>query len=133
MPKDSKSEQELLELYKRRVSDRKKGLAARRKRHIARPQKANEILAAFFKDQPETLKKMDEARALLAWNRYVGPEAAPFSEAIKVNGHEIVVLVSDPLWMHQLVLLKNQILKLYKRDFPRLRIDNLFFKRKTSS
>lgn len=133
MFKDKKSEKELSELYKTRLSDRKKGFAARKKRHTGKPQKASDLLKAFFKDQPETLKKMDETRALLAWTQYVGPEAAQFSEALKIAGNKMIVLVNDPLWMHQLLLLKNQILKCYRRDFPGLKLQDLFFKRNSAA
>lgn len=72
---------------------------------------------------------MQESRALQSWARYVGNEAAQVSKALKIKDGEMVVCVSDPLWLHQLLLLKNQILNRYKREFPQLKLKQLFFKR----
>lgn len=129
MLKTKKSEAELLELYQLRKSDHKKLKTRKTYVKSRRPEKASDLLSQFFKNEPEALKKMQESRALEAWPRYVGKEAALVSKPLRIKDGEMVIRVSDPLWLHQLMLLKNQILKCYRKDFPQLKLKQLFFKR----
>jgi len=130
MLKTKKTEAELLELLRTRQGDRRKERLGRRKKGSAAfPQKASDILNDFFKNEPQALRKMKESQAILKWPHYVGKEAAKVSKALKLRDQELIVLVSDGLWMHQLMLLKQEILKRYRKDFPELKIQQLFFKR----
>lgn len=130
MLKTKKTEQELLELLKTRQSDYRKHRSGQRlKKTKSTPKKASEVLKDFFKNEPQALKKMKESQALLSWQKYVGPEAAKVSKAVKLKEQELVVIVVDGLWMHQLILLKQDILKQYRKDFPELKIQQIFFKR----
>jgi len=127
--KQKKTEAELLELFRTRQNDRKKFRRSFKRRTKSAPEKASSLLTQFFKNEPDALIRMKESQALLAWPNYVGVEAALVSKPIKIKDAEMVVCVSDPLWLHQLILLKNQILKCYRRDFPQLKLNQLFFKR----
>jgi hypothetical protein len=129
MLKDKKSEKELLELFRQRKSDRKSFRAQFKKRKRGAPEKASSLLNSFFKDTPDALRKMQESQAIEAWHRYVGKEAALVSRALKIKEGELTVVVSDTLWLHQLLLLKNEILKCYRRDFPQLKLFHIFLKR----
>ena len=129
MLKTKKSEAELLELYRLRKNDQKKLRTKKTTTKKRAPEKASDLLNQFFKDEPEALRKMQESRAIQSWARYVGKEAAKVSKAIRISEGELLVYVSDPLWLHQLMLLKNQILICYKRDFYHLKLRQLYFKR----
>lgn len=129
MIKSKPTEAELVELYQVRQKDRKRLGSTSKKRDKRIPQKAADLLHQYFKDQPDAIRKMQESQALQAWERYVGPEAAQVSRAIKIKDQEMIVWVSDPLWLHQLLHLKNQILRCYGRDFPKLRLNKLYLKR----
>ncbi|NBV51203.1 DUF721 domain-containing protein [bacterium] len=127
--KTKKTEAELFELYKVRQNDRKRYRNQRKKVRKTTPQKASDLLRLFFKEDPLALRKMLESQALQAWPRYVGAEAAAVSQAIRIKEQELLIWVSDPLWLHQLLHLKNQILSCYRRDFPQLRLNKLYLKR----
>lgn len=127
MLKTKKTEAELMELFRLRQKDRAKLRTKKSKR--SKPEKASDLLTQFFKDEPEALRKMQESRALSSWPRFVGKEAAQVSKPIRINNGELLVYVSDPLWLHQLLLLKNQILNCFRRDFPGLKLKQIFFKR----
>jgi len=127
MLKSKKTEAELAELFRVRTNDRTKLRSRNKKR--SRPEKASEVLTRFFKDDPEALRKMRESRALSSWIRFVGKEAAQFSKPVKITNGEMLVYVSDPLWLHQLLMLKNQILNCFRKDFPDLKLKQIFFKR----
>ncbi|MFM8270231.1 MAG: DciA family protein [Pseudomonadota bacterium] len=129
MLKTKKSEEELLELFRTRQNDRKKLRTKKTNSRVRKPEKASDLLKQFFKDEPDALKKMHESRALESWRRYVGKEAEQVSKAVRIKEGELLVVVSDPLWLHQLLLLKNQILNCYRKDFPQLRLKQIFFKR----
>jgi hypothetical protein len=129
MLKTKKSEAELLELYNIRKNDHRKLRTKKATTKKRAPEKASALLNQFFKDEPEALKKMQESRAIQSWTRYVGKEAAKVSKAIRITEGELLVYVSDPLWLHQLMLLKNQILNCYRREFAQLKLRQLYFKR----
>jgi len=129
MLKTKKSEAELLELYRIRKNDQKKLRTKRVSTKKRTPEKASDLLSQFFRNEPEALVKMQESRAIQSWTRYVGKEAAKVSKAIRITDGELLVYVSDPLWLHQLMLLKNQILNCYRRDFSQLKLRQLYFKR----
>lgn len=130
MLKTKKTEQELLELLRVRQKDHQKHRSSQRLKKVKSfPHKASEVLKDFFKNDPQALKKMKESQALASWAKYVGAEAAQVSKAVKLRDQELIVIVSDPLWMHQLILLKQDILKRYRKDFFELKISQIFFKR----
>lgn len=130
MLKIKKTEEELLELLKTRQSDIRKQRSGQRLRKTkSSPKKASEVLNDFFKNEPQALRKMKESQALLSWQKYVGAEANRVSKAVKLKDQELLVIVADGLWMHQLILLKQNILKQYRKDFPELKINQIFFKR----
>jgi len=93
------------------------------------PQKASDLLNLYFKNEPQAIVKIQESQALSAWPKYVGSEAATVSKAIRLKENELLVWVSDPLWLHQLLLVKRQLVSCYQRDFPQLKIKDIYFKR----
>lgn len=129
MLKSKKTEAELLELFRTRQNDRKKYKRTLKRRSKSSPEKASDLLSQFFKNEPDALIRMKESQALLAWPNYVGVEAAVVSRPVRIKDNEMLIYVADPLWLHQLLLLKNQILKCYRRDFPELKLTQLYFKR----
>lgn len=124
------SDKELLELYRSRLKDRAQSVTRRRRQLEAPPRGMGELLDHFFGQDSEAARKMDEGRALLAWEMYVGEAAARHSQAQRIRGDQLIVQVVDPLWMQQLSLLKHGLLKKYRQDFPRLGLRDIYFVRR---
>ena len=123
------SDKELMALYRSRLKDRAQSVT-RRRRQIERPlQPFSELLTQYFGKNSEAMQKIEESRAILAWESFVGEAAARFSQAQRVRGDTLIVRVADPLWMQQLSLLKYELLKKYQAMFPRLQLTNIFFTR----
>lgn len=118
-----------MELFRDRKNDRKKFMDRRPKRKKSAIQKAGDLLPEFFSDNPGALRKLEENKALNAWARYVGDSGALVSQALRVRGNELIVQVDDPLWMHQFILVKRDLIRRYQTDFPRLQIKDIFFTR----
>lgn len=126
---DSELDKDLKKLYSSRLKDKRQSKSRRRLKGEADPQSISKILPTYFKESPQTLSKIDETRALIAWENYVGESAASQSQAVRLRAGTITVKVLSPIWMQQLLLLKENILRLYRRDFPQLKIKNIFFTR----
>jgi predicted nucleic acid-binding Zn ribbon protein len=123
-------ENDLMKLYRARVKDFKYAKTRRKKALEMGPARLGEALLNFFqKESPQALNKIEENRAILAWENYVGQLASKHSRALRVRQKTLVVQVADPLWMQQLHLLKNELLKKYRRDFPKLALNDIFFTR----
>lgn len=127
--KEIKELGELKDLFQKRLKDRRQSRTRRRIRIDASPKAFNDILPDFFDESPNTMKKIEETRALIAWEKYVGKAAAQYSKAVRLVNGSLTVRVSDPLWMQQLLLLKQDFLRNYRKDFPKLGIQNIFFTR----
>jgi predicted nucleic acid-binding Zn ribbon protein len=125
----TKEEKELLELQRKRRRDRHQATTKRRRQGESLPPAMGDLLVSFFKADPEAVKKIEEAKALEAWSRYVGDAAARVSRASRVNKGTLTVVVRDPAWMQQLSFLKNGILQKYRKDFPKLLVTDIFFTR----
>lgn len=87
------------------------------------------LIGSYFKADKQAVRKIEEARAIMAWDALVGDSAARVSKAMRVRGYQLVVRVSDPLWMTQLSYLKHDLIKKYQADFPQLGIRDIFFVR----
>lgn len=120
---------DLLKLFRQRRKDRIQSKTKRRKSMEASPQPMGDLLGNYFAGNPEALRKIEETRALLAWETYVGSAAARVTQALRLRGNMLVVRVPDPLWMQQLSFLKQELLKKYAKDFPKLKIREIFFTR----
>ncbi len=120
-------EKDLHALFKKRQDDQRKATTKRRKQGYSRPSTANDILTGLFAKDPVSLKKIEETKALLAWEKYVGPTTLRHAKAEKIRNGTLIVKVTDSLWAQELSLLKQSILDRYKREFPHLRITDLFF------
>lgn len=123
------TEDELAKLYKTRVRDRMNYKSRRQKAVDNRPKRMNDLVSALFKDDPQALRKIQESKALQAWEEFVGSSAARVSQALRLSGSKLIVRVTDPLWMQQLSLLKYELLKKYWRAFPNVKISDIFFTR----
>lgn len=118
---------ELLKLQHARRKDRKQATTRRRRAVESAPESMGGLVTQFFGKDPTALRRIEEQRALMAWKDFVGPAAAAVSRAERVRNHQLVIRVRDPLWMHQLYLLKNELIRQYRKAFPALRIDDIFY------
>lgn len=128
---DKKDQKELLELQAKRRRDRQQATTKRRRQGEASLTPFSDLLAGFFKKDPELLRQIEENKALEAWAGYVGEAAARVSKAVRFRQGTLTVLVQDAIWMQQLSFLKTGILAHYRRDFPRMGVKDIFFKRQT--
>lgn len=128
-PNDGRMDDEkrLLQLYRDRVRDRKAYQTRWRKSRESTPRPVGEILEKQFVQDEEALFRIEQARALQAWPRFVGETAALASQALRIRGARLIVQVPDPVWRQQLLFLKTQILDLYRQHFPRLGLKEIFF------
>ncbi len=85
------------------------------------------LVSEFFGHDPEAVRRIEEHRAIQAWAEVVGPAAAAFSKAERVRNRQLVIKVRDPMWLHQLYLLKNELLRKYRTAFPSLKLDDIFY------
>lgn len=123
------TEAQLSELYYKRLKDFRQYKSRRRKNVEGKPRKMDALLSEYFEADSTALRRIEESRALIAWTTYVGESAARVSRAVRVRGDQLVVSVSDPLWMQQLILLKQALLRRYRTDFPKLNIRDIYFSR----
>ena len=118
---------DLIELYRKRLQDRKQAKTRRRRRLEADPKPLDSIMQTFFKDNPVARMRMDESRAIEAWPRFVGETAAKVSRVTRVRKDQLIVQVNDPVWMHQLFLLKHELIKKYREAFPSLKLRDIYY------
>jgi len=123
------TDKELTKLYYTRVRDNKAAKTRRRKSLEQIPKRMDALLTEFFEVDSTALRRIEESRAVIAWPSYVGESAALVSKAQRVRNNTLIVGVTDPLWMQQLSLLKQVLLKRYRKDFPRLGIQDIYFTR----
>ncbi len=123
------NQKDLMKIFAQRVHDRREFSSKRWRLTQKLPDSLGQCLTAFFKKDPETLKKIEETKALMAWPEIVGQVAAKMSRAVRFRGATLIVHVQDGLWLEQLCFLKNDVLKRYNRRFPGLRISDIYFKR----
>lgn len=124
---EKEAQKRLAEAYATRLKDRKRYNTRWRLRRAAVPVPAGEVLGGFFRGDAQALKKIEEQRALLAWEGFVGAAAAQVSAPLRIRGGRLIVQVTDPMWRQQLLLLRHQILSKYRQHFPRLYLKEIFF------
>ena len=127
--KDKVSDKDLIKLFRCRVKDRMKFKTRRRRSVEAAPPAMGSLVTEFFQDSPEALKRLEESRAVLAWTTYVGETVASQARPIRLRGNTLVIQVNDPLWMQQLMFLKQELLRKYRKDFPKLGLTDIYFTR----
>ena len=120
-------EETLAKIYRDRVRDFKSIKSRRRYKIEERPNQLGELLRSYFNQDKEAVRRMEESKALMAWKTSVGEAAARVSKALRVRGSQLIVFVSDPLWMQQLLFLKHDLIKKYQREFPRLKLTDIYF------
>lgn len=121
----------VLKLVEDRKRDRRQAKTRRRRQAEAAPEHFEVSLASFFRKDPMALQRIEESKAISAWAGFVGPVAARVSTAEKIRNNQLVVSVADPLWLQQLTLLKSELLRKYRKAFPSLRLQNIYFHRAT--
>jgi hypothetical protein len=121
------TEKELLKLYQMRLKDRKHFTTKRRKSLNEVPPAMDVVLNQFFRNDKEALVKIEQNRALLAWSTYVGKVAATHSKALKISKNKLIVIVKDPLWRQELILMKSSLLRKFRKDYPTLGLQDIFF------
>lgn len=127
---DNEDEKRLLVIQNKRRRDRQQATTKRRRKGEEKPPVMADLLAAFFRSDPETLAQIEIRKALDAWPKYVGEAAARVSQGVRLHNGTLTVRVTDPVWMQQLSFLKHGIVAKYRQDFPKLAIRDIFFTRK---
>lgn len=126
---DKKDLKELLDLQRKRRRDRQQATTKRRRQGETLAPPMADLLTAYFRHDPEAVRKIEESKAMEAWARYVGEAAARVSRVSKVQNGRVTVVVRDPAWMQQLSFLKQGILQKYRTEFPKLSVNDIFFTR----
>jgi predicted nucleic acid-binding Zn ribbon protein len=121
------STQDLLVLQAKRKKDFKQSQTKRRKSLAEAPPKLEGLLNEYFKKNPDVIIKVEETRALMAWEKIVGTIVAEASWAMAVRNDVLQVEVVDSLWMQQLTFSKRSIVQSYRKQFPQLGIKDIFF------
>ena len=124
---DEVKEKDLLKLYRARLRDKAQSRTRRRRQVESAPQPLGNLVEAFFQSDGDAMRRIEESKAIQAWEALVGPTGARFSKAIKTRGDTLIVKVADPLWMQQLMLLKRQLLKKYRALMPKLGLKDIYF------
>jgi hypothetical protein len=124
-----KDERELLRLYQKRVRDHMQSRTRRRKAVDSSPERVADLLGSYFSGDSEAMRRLEEARAIQAWETYVGEAARRVSAALRIRQNTLYVKVQDPLWMQQLSLVKRDLIRKYQQAFPKLQIKDIFFTR----
>ena len=99
----------------------------KRKNRLSEPESVSRLINTLFKSDGQAIRKIEETKALLAWQEIVGPSIAAASEALRIRGTQLVVKAPDPLWMQNLSLMKNDILRKYQKLFPSLKLNDIYF------
>ena len=61
--------------------------------------------------------RVQRQAAVIGWKEAVGEIIARESEAVKIDGHTLVVRVHRSAWRHEMTFLKTQILSSLERNF----------------
>lgn len=88
-------------------------------------------LSGILKDALKTLglhDRIEELSVLSLWERLVGPQIAQRSTPVSVFDHVLYVHVSDNVWMHQLYLHKQTILRKIEQELGKGAIRDLSFR-----
>ncbi len=72
-------------------------------------------------------KGMDQHRAIIEWPGTVGSDIAAHTEPVAVRGRRLVVRVSNPVWMNELIFLKPKILKRLNDSLGKQVIQDILF------
>ncbi len=117
----------LTEIYLERLHDFNSLKSRRMKQIEAIPSSIKTILNAYFRKDKNALGQIQEARAIMYWEHCVGQEVARISKVLRIRNFTLVIEVASPLWAQQLILLKQEILNKYRREFPSLKLKDIFF------
>lgn len=121
---------DLRKLYEKRLHDKRQLKSRRQSSLEKKPKIFEELLNDIFKQNPQLDLKVQEHKILQVWSEIVGEVVAKASKPIKLQKNVLAVYVTDSLWMQQLIFLKIEILKKYKKRFPKIWVRDIFFTQK---
>lgn len=70
-----------------------------------------DILSRFFAKNPEAKKKIKQYSLFAVWNEIVGERVAKHAQPLKMIDNTLVVRVDQSSWMHELQLMKPELLR----------------------
>lgn len=73
--------------------------------------------------------RMQQTRALIVWDRVVGPQIAAHTRPHKIREDVLEICVDQPAWMQQLQLMKPQILKKLNAELGDAPLRDIFLRR----
>ena len=121
---------ELKQLYDKRIKDKQQLKSKRAYALERRPKTFDELLSVVFKENPYAEQKILEQKIMMAWTEVVGEVVAKASRPLSLKKNTLIVHVTDSMWMQHLIFLKIEILKKYRKKFPKIYIRDLFFTQK---
>jgi hypothetical protein len=98
----------------------------RRRTATKKPEPLGEILQKVLKKLDIPYKKTDR-RLVDLWERAVGPQIASRTFPENLKRSSLYVLVSSPVWLHQLQFLKEEILRKLNELSGREEFRRIFF------
>lgn len=69
------------------------------------------ILSRYFAKNPETQKKLRQYSLFAIWNSVVGERVSKHAQPFRMMDATLVVRVDHAAWMHELQMLKPELLK----------------------
>ncbi|MBI1859917.1 MAG: DUF721 domain-containing protein [Deltaproteobacteria bacterium] len=113
---------------RRAISDRAKDRRQLRwRRSDAIPNTLASMLKNYFKDDPQSMKQLEDSRLILSWPRIVGEAIAKVTEALRIRDNRLFISVQDPLWRQELLFQKHVLLKRIRAEFPKSNVRDIFF------
>ncbi len=123
----TEDEKYLKKLQKDRQRDRKQARWGRKIREEGGISSLKSLMKGFFQNDPELQNRFEEQSAMGAWPGIVGGAAAKISHPLRIRNQILVVQVSDVLWLQQLTFLKTSLLRHYQKEFPSLKLKDIYF------
>lgn len=71
--------------------------------------KINDVITECL-DEPKLGSKLSENKAVLFWNEVVGKDIAKNTQPIAVRNNILFVSTDNPVWAHQLTIIKTSII-----------------------
>lgn len=92
-----------------------------RKKLKTKLESISSILSGYFAKNPEAQKKMQQYGLFAIWDDVVGERIAKHAQPLRMMDLTLVVRVDHPTWMHELQMMKPQLLqKIHAHIAPKL-------------
>ncbi|HEX21314.1 MAG TPA: DUF721 domain-containing protein [Actinobacteria bacterium] len=72
--------------------------------------KINDVITECL-DEPKLGLKLNENKAVLFWNEVVGDDVAKNTRPTAVRNNILFVSTNNPVWAHQLTIMKTKIIE----------------------